>query len=292
MISTDTTANVTDGWAASHRTLREEMRTARGLALACVAVYLLLSAALLAVSGRLPLVILHLVLAGVTIITMTPRTPLVRLVGDVLPLVVVPVLYAEIPALIAAAGSPYHDVWIQQVELAVFGGQPSRTFARTFPNLLVSELLHAGYLSYYPLIFAPPLVLLLRNERPAFSRTVLALTLTYLACWVLFVCFPVQGPRFLWGPSDAPDGPVRRATLSILAAGSSRGAAFPSSHMAVSVAQAIAALRWQRRLGWVVLVLAFLVGLGAVYGGFHYATDIIAGAALGAVIAGLVTRWH
>jgi membrane-associated phospholipid phosphatase len=34
----------------------------------------------------------------------------------------------------------------------------------------------------------------------------------------------------------------------------------------------------------VVGIIAALIGLGAIYGGFHYAIDIVAGAALGAVV--------
>ena len=51
--------------------------------------------------------------------------------------------------------------------------------------------------------------------------------------------------------------------------------------MAVSAAQAVMALRWQPRAGIVVTLVAILVGLGAVYGGFHYGIDVVSGAALG-----------
>jgi membrane-associated phospholipid phosphatase len=78
---------------------------------------------------------------------------------------------------------------------------------------------------------------------------------------------------------------VRRLAVAILASGSSRGAAFPSSHMAISAAQAVIAWRWQPRVGAVLSIVALLVGLGAVYGGFHYGADMVAGAVIGLVIA-------
>jgi membrane-associated phospholipid phosphatase len=78
--------------------------------------------------------------------------------------------------------------------------------------------------------------------------------------------------------------------LWLLEAGSARGTAFPSSHVAVAVVQSAFALKYQRRVGWVATVATILIGCGAVYGGFHYATDVIAGAALGlAVVAALQT---
>ena len=164
-----------------------------------------------------------------------------RTVGDLLPLFVAPMLYGEVPLLIGALGSSYHDVRVQSWELAIFGQHPSRVLATFMPNPAWSELLHMGYLAYYPAIFVPPLLLYVRGERRGYAQTVLALTVAYVACWVIFAVAPVEGPRYLWTP-NAPDGPARRLTVAILAAGSSRGAAFPSSHMAVSVVQTVMAI--------------------------------------------------
>ena len=99
--------------------------------------------------------------------------------------------------------------------------------------------------------------------------------------------FPVQGPRYIAPPAGVPDGLFRSLTLALLEGGSSRGAAFPSSHVSVAVAQTLLALRFQRRLGWVLVPVTTLLALGAVYGGFHYAVDVLVGAALGVVSAWL-----
>ena len=255
-------------------------------ALWLLGVYVAATGAVLAVGGSAKLAILHAGLLVAVAWTRRPRNAAARIVGDLLPLVVPPLLYGEIPALIGAIGSSYHDAVIQWIEIGIFRGEASRTFASAVPYLGISELLHAGYLAYYPAIFVPPLLLLARGERRGYAETVLATTITYLVCWTIFVVMPVEGPRYLWGASaGAPDGPMRRLVNAVLAAGSSRGAAFPSSHMAVMVAQTMLAMRWQRRTGAVLAVVSVLVGVGAVYGGFHYATDIVAGAVLGSVIA-------
>lgn len=239
-------------------------------------------------SGNAGLIVTHAALVLVVVWTLRPRSDAARIVGDLLPLFAAPVLYGEIPALIAAAKTVYHDASIQSIELALFGAQAARVFAASVPNLALSEVLHAGYLAYYPVIFFPPLLLYVRGNRRGYLETVVALTATYLVCWLIFVVMPVEGPRYQWGPAAAaPHGPMQQFANMVLARGSSRGAAFPSSHMAVMVAQALMALRWQRRIGLVVSFVAALVGLGAVYGGFHYATDIVAGAVLGSLIAGL-----
>ena len=99
----------------------------------------------------------------------------------------------------------------------------------------------------------------------------------------------MDGPRFLVGPAAAPDGPVRRTVLHLLAAGSSRGTAFPSSHVAAAVVATLAALRTQRRVGIVLGVLTAGLTVGTVYGGFHYAVDALAGVAVGVACWGTAT---
>ena len=82
---------------------------------------------------------------------------------------------------------------------------------------------------------------------------------------------------------------MRRLVLWVLHAGSTRGTAFPSSHVAIALAISLSAFRWRRLPGVVLLVLTALLGAGAVYGGFHYATDVVAGMALGVGSWGIST---
>jgi len=292
MISMDTGATVTHDDVGPHERSGQVLREPRAVSLAWLAVYLIASGIFLAAGGHERLATLHGV--GILVILWSggARGAGARAVGDLLPLFVAPLLYGEIPQLIAVVGTNYHDSLVQGWEGALFSTQPARTFAGAVPLQWLSELLHAGYLSYYVAIFAPPLLLYVRGERRAFGQTVLALTVIFTSSWVLFVLMPVEGPRYLWGaPTGVPDGLMRRLTVQVLAAGSSRGAAFPSSHMAVMVGQTLMAFRWQPRVGWLLAVVSVLVGLGAVYGGFHYATDMLAGAILGSLCATAVLRF-
>lgn len=292
MISTDTPANVIQGTGRSHKIANANLRGPRAAALAWLSIYLAASGLVLGAKGHPWLMSAHAVGLAIAGWSNVGRRRLALVVGDLLPLLVAPILYVEVPALIAALGSSYHDVLIQRWEVALFGSHPSRALATIMPNLGLSEILHAGYLAYYPAIFIPPLVLYARRNRPGYEQTVAALTAAYVICFTLFAVMPVGGPRYLWTP-DAPDGPARRVAVTILAAGSSRGAAFPSSHMAVSVVQTAMALRWQPKMGAVLALVSVLVGLGAVYGGFHYGVDMLAGMALGLIVAGatLLVYW-
>ena len=203
-------------------------------------------------------------------------------VVDWLPLVAIPFLYAELPRL--AVGG-LHDGAVQRWESAVFGTSPAHTLAARWPNALFSESVHAAYLSYYLIIYGPPIVLYLRGRLDTFRSTVAGLLAIFAICYTVFLVFPVAGPRYEWSaPPAVFDGPIRRLALRILAAGSSRGTAFPSSHVAVATVQSILAFRWSVRAGLSLGALTSCLAVGAVYGGFHYGIDVLAGAGLGLAV--------
>jgi membrane-associated phospholipid phosphatase len=205
-----------------------------------------------------------------------------------LPLVAIPFLYAELPTLMIGS---MHDAVVRGWESRLFGVSPAATLAGRFPNVVLSELLHLGYLSYYPLIYVPPLLLHLRGRKRELAATVAGLMATYAICFVVFALFPVEGPRYEWGsPTGIAEGPVRGFTLSLLRTASSRGAAFPSSHVAVAVTQTVMAFRWQRGMAPVLAVATGLLAVGSVYGGFHYGVDALAGGIVGGAIAAITIR--
>jgi membrane-associated phospholipid phosphatase len=209
------------------------------------------------------------------------------LLHDWYPLLLTPFLYTELATLNRGVwGGRYFDPLIQEVDRAVFGSLPSVTLSRTLPYLPLSEALHAAYLSYYLIIYVPPLVLYALGRRGDFRRLVFPLMLTFFVHYLFFVYFPVQGPRYLFpGPGgELREGAVYRLAHRLLEAGSSRGAAFPSSHVGVSVAQTILVFRFLPALAPFVALAATGLAVGAVYAGFHYATDVIVGALLGTAL--------
>lgn len=205
------------------------------------------------------------------------------------PLGLGPFLYIELRWIIAGAGFPHADATVVRWDAALSALSPFHLAAAPTDSVVLSELLHLCYLSYYALIYVPAALLWLRGRRAEFAETTLALMVVYGACFVTYILFPVDGPRFLLGPAHAPDGPVRRIVLAVLEAGSSRGTAFPSAHVAASLVASWQAFRFQRPVGVVALLLTAGLAFGAVYGGYHYAIDIVAGVAF-AVVALLIVR--
>jgi membrane-associated phospholipid phosphatase len=116
---------------------------------------------------------------------------------------------------------------------------------------------------------------------------VLVVTVTFVACYLAFIFFPVAGPYYMF-PRPSPwfvDNAAARLVYDTLAQGSSYGAAFPSSHVAAAVAAALAAASGSRRLGLVLLVPTILLAVGVVYCQMHYGVDALAGLAVGIVVA-------
>ena len=219
----------------------------------------------------------------------------IRSALDWLPLLAVPALYTELAVLNRAVhGGTYFDDVIIAWERAIFGGMPSSEWAASAPQLWLSEPLHAAYLSYYLIIFVPPLVLFLAKRTADFRKAVFALMLTFFAHYLFFIYFPVQGPRYLFPPpgGELANGYFYQLAHRVLEAGSAQGAAFPSSHVGVSVAQTIIVWRYLPRLVLPTALLTVGLAFGAIYGGFHYATDALFGALLGIITVTAAPRLY
>jgi membrane-associated phospholipid phosphatase len=216
-----------------------------------------------------------------------------RLIADWYTLILVPALYTELAVLnVAVHNGHYFDDVILGWEQQIFGGQPSRELAAAMPWLPLSEFLHFSYIAYYLIIYGPFLLLYLRGRREDHQRAAFTIMLTFFAHYLFFVYFPVQGPRYLF---PAPTGEIENGVMyqlahRILEAGSSRGAAFPSSHVGVAFAQTALAFVLLKRWAPVLLVLSTGLAVGAVYGGFHYATDAVAGLVFAMVLFYLAPR--
>jgi len=126
----------------------------------------------------------------------------------------------------------------------------------------------------------------------AYERAISTVALAFYISFLFFVTIPVAGPYHSFVPplTESVGLALPRLVRSLLDRGSSLGTAFPSSHVAVSVATWIMVMRFRPSLAWVYLFFVPALALGAVYGGYHYATDITAGAVLGILVGTLGYR--
>jgi hypothetical protein len=232
----------------------------------------------------------------VTLILLVTRPALGRVgraVREIYPLVLLVPLYGALDILNGGGRVPVHDALVARWEAALFGGQPSRDWWQAVPSRFWSTMLHAAYFSYYLIVAVPPLVLAARRDLRGLRRFVLAVIATFIPCYLCFTLFPVAGPYYTFPRPSAEflDNPMARLVYAALATGSSYGAAFPSSHVAVSVAATFAAWQSSRWMGVVVLTATALLTLSVVYCQMHYAVDAGGGVVVGAIVgAGLVLK--
>ncbi|MEJ2503302.1 MAG: phosphatase PAP2 family protein, partial [Gemmatimonadota bacterium] len=217
----------------------------------------------------------------------------VGVVVDWYPLLLMPFLYWELPFLNTSIWEGrYFDGVVMGWEEAVFGGQPSATLAMKWSYRPLSELLHLAYLSYYPILYVFPAVLYVSGRTRAFQETLFAFMLGFAATYLVFITFPVQGPRYLFPPPGGPpaEGALYALTHAVLESGSSQGAAFPSAHAALAVIATVQAARTLPRAVPILALATAGIVVGAVYGGFHYAVDMTVGVAFGAIAAAAAPR--
>ena len=216
-----------------------------------------------------------------------------ELVVTWVPFLIVPLLYTELAVLnLSVWNGTYFDSLIIAWEQAVFGMMPSRELAIRFPSIALSETLHAAYMSYYFIIFIPPVALWFLKGKDIARTVIFGILFAFFVHYLFFIYFPVQGPRYLYPApgGELANGAVYQFTHRALEAGSSRGAAFPSSHVGVAVAQTILCAMFLPRTAIVIGAATVGLAIGAVYGGFHYGIDAVAGAMLGVSAAIVAPR--
>ncbi len=244
----------------------------------------LLAAATLTSTGLL-LAAAHVV--GIAAVVWAARRPLpaatlARFLRLLLPVLVTPLLYTELQTLNQLVRPGYLDTTVQAWEIALFGAQLSVEAARSAPWLWLSEPLHLGYFSYYFVVPVAAIGAYRASDDGGLERFAVTVGLAFFLCYLCFAVFPVAGPRYLFPRIAGPpaEGPMYAVVHAVLEAGSSKGTAFPSSHVAAATAALLAVRREAR--GWFRALLPFVVLLtvGTVYGRFHYGVDALAGLAV------------
>jgi hypothetical protein len=216
-----------------------------------------------------------------------------RLLREIYPIVLLPALYGALDLLNGFDVRTW-DETVRGWEAALFGGQVSRDWWQAAPSRFWSTLLHAAYFAYY-LIIPFPAIYFLARRRPAAARTAVTLIVaTFLLCYLCFLLFPVAGPYYEFPrPTGAfVNNWAARLVYGTLAGGSSYGAAFPSSHVAATVAAAVGTWMGSRRLGVALFIPTLLLTVGVVYCQMHYAVDALAGLLLPLGVGWAVQRWQ
>ena len=203
---------------------------------------------------------------------------------------------------------PNLDHHFAALEQQLFHGQPALAFANAWTNPVWSELMYMGYFSYFPLIVVVTLYYFFQRYNE-FLMSAFVIIASFFAFYVVFVALPVTGPQYYYlaaGLDNIAAGVFPNVGDYFLthdemmhmpgydgglfyqlmeqthSSGERPTAAFPSSHVGVTLVLLLLAARTHsRRLTLFVLPFFLLMCLATVYIRAHYVIDVLAGALTG-----------
>lgn len=104
-----------------------------------------------------------------------------------------------------------------------------------------------------------------------------------IMAWLIAFCFKEIFPTFR--PYLVNSNNALTLTLP-------RDGSFPSEHTTIAFALAVTIFLHDRKIGWIFLFFAMVVGVARVMANVHYPIDIVGGALLGTLIAVMVNKSH
>jgi membrane-associated phospholipid phosphatase len=260
-----------------------------------IATGILLAARYRQIPGTPTLLILHAVsvMAIVVLAQLSGRSAILRFVHDWYPLVLPIATFEEVALLSRHVCPEWRDSVFLKLEAKLFSVPPTVWFSRR-ASWWLTELLQAGYFSYYVFLIIVGGVLYASADKKPFTGVMAASTLSYLLCYFIFILFPTEGPVHTLKAEHGkplPGGPFHALVDFIQRHAGVHGNAFPSSHVAAALVALLYA--WRYAPGTAELLTPFFVLLcvGAVYDRYHYVSDVIGGIVVGVAATGLVWKF-
>jgi len=187
------------------------------------------------------------------------------------------------------------DWQVVTFEKMILGANPTLYFDAHMLNTWTNEILSFCYFSYYPMLPIFLIVTFARKHYRVVIEFTAAACLTFFISYLLFSLYPVEGPRWYFAElyANKIEGPLFRPLVEmVINRGAVHGGAMPSSHTGVALVIMLFCFRYYRRAGWILLPIVTGLALGTVWGRFHYASDVIVGAAIGIFSLGLVWKYR
>ena len=181
------------------------------------------------------------------------------------------------------------DYWFTDIAIyldkSIFGAYPT-IWAQQLYKPWLDELMNIFYSGYYLCIPLIPSILFIKGKREQTLAAFSLITFTYFTNYLLFYLLPSVGPHMtesLQGlhTIDYQGFLVSKITRFIQENESLKGGAFPSCHAAAMLVWSLIALRYLKRLGYILMPATLGVAVSTVYLGYHHAVDAIGGLILG-----------
>jgi len=194
----------------------------------------------------------------------------------------------------------YSFDWLfSQIDFMIFSSQPSITFHQLVPNTrLITELVFFSYFFFFPLICSGWWLLYLQGRMREAVRAFLITTISFYILFLVFIFFPVKGPKYffpylnnLWYHNF--EGYFFTSFMrNLFNHMNLAGAAFPSSHVAISIVAILLNRRYNWPLALVFIAPTILLFFSTVFIYAHYVVDVIGGIIGGILLYNLVPRLY
>jgi len=172
------------------------------------------------------------------------------------------------------------DPFFQRIDYAIFGYQPSIEWGLRYGNIILQELFHFAYFSYY--IVIPIIAILIYfKKNDYFPKYIFTVAFVFYICYITYSLIPVVGGRYWEEMFELTmtyrGGLFTRIMAFIYTYSQHRGAAFPSSHVAITIVMNLAAYRYSKKFGRGLLLITVLLIIATVYCHYHYFIDSVFG---------------
>jgi len=188
----------------------------------------------------------------------------------------------------------FFDRQVVLFERAVFGVNPTLYMDQHLLNVWITEILSFCYFCYYLILPGFLIPVFWRGDYRIVRGYLSAACLTFFVSYLLFWLYPVEGPRWFFAAEyvNQVEGPLfRKLVAFVIDNAAVRGGAMPSSHTGVALVTLIFCFRYYRPVAWWLLPIVVGLALGTVWGRFHYVSDVVVGAAIGAVAVWTVWKY-
>ncbi len=216
---------------------------------------------------------------------------------DWLPAIFFVTVFEEVSFLSLTVRGGWQNHYIVAFESLLFRTSPMAWMHSRAQNWAI-EFLEFGYFAFYPLYPGVGGLLWAWRQRPdfigAFRKLTDSLSLGYVICYSSYLLFPIQSPANVAGVQQigSTHGAVfERLVRMIQDHAGVHGNAFPSAHIMLAFVVLMFAYRFLPRAAPWLLFPILLMCVGAVYDGYHYSSDVIAGAAIG-IVLGRIFAWN
>jgi membrane-associated phospholipid phosphatase len=198
-----------------------------------------------------------------------------------------------------ALGGVPHDAFFESADRAIFGFQPAREFSRALGSQAwINEIMFGVYFAYFPFMITAVWIPYFKGDRAEGERQLFTVCALVAVVCTWYVFFRVEGPKY-WLPDlrkawyDGIEGGLFVALFKrSLATATLSGAAFPSTHVILTLTTLALAFRNDRRYFAAYLPLAALILCSTVYIRAHWASDILGGILVAIFLAPLFYRHY